>query len=72
MTVVSRTDAQTSQGEERMILGASERQLAMSLDLADYETKALEAAKAFWNGRDRARRRQANRGSTGCPLCAIM
>lgn len=36
----------------------------MPLDLADYESKARDAVKAFWSGREQARRKQANRGSS--------
>ncbi|MYE15841.1 MAG: restriction endonuclease [Gemmatimonadetes bacterium] len=34
----------------------------MPLDLADCDRKARDAVKAFWNGREQARKTQANRG----------
>ena len=36
----------------------------MPLDLADYESRARDAVKAFWNGREQARRTQATKGSS--------
>jgi hypothetical protein len=36
----------------------------MTLDLADYETKAREAAKAFWGNREMARLKQIEAGRT--------
>ena len=36
----------------------------MPLDLADYESKARDAVKAFWSGRERARRKQVSRGTS--------
>jgi hypothetical protein len=36
----------------------------MSIDLADYQTKAREAVKAFWGNRDAARQKQIESGKT--------
>ncbi len=39
-----------------------ERRPSMSLDLADYERRARNATRTFWNSRDKARREQAHTG----------
>lgn len=36
----------------------------MSIDLADYETKAREAVQAFWNAREAARKKQREKGQS--------
>jgi len=36
----------------------------MSIDLADYQTKAREAVKAFWGNREAARQKQIESGKT--------